>query len=81
MTRTVGDVKIIDSWWTRNQLGHNMGFVLTENGVGIRKVFLGTATGNDVEFDEKAIVRHGGKVHANLITRLLSGLNEGKGFE
>jgi len=47
--------KIIDNWWTTTQQQETMGFVLTENDSGVRKIYCGTAQGFDEKLDAERI--------------------------
>ncbi len=77
----MGDVKVLESWWTRDQDARTVGFVLTENLVGTRKIFMGTARGNDQEVDERAIVVNGGKCSKFLLDSMVMKLTATNKYE
>jgi len=77
----INETKIITSWWTRNQKGRDIGFVLTENFSGVRKIYVGNCTGMDVDGDERDITEKGGKIHAGMIESMLKQLKEKGKFE
>jgi len=74
-------VKIITQWWTTTQTGECMGFVLTENDSGTRKIYCGTGLGHDEESDSQRIMNNGGKVQAFRLENMLAQLKETDNFE
>jgi len=74
-------MKIIAQWWTQTQNHECMGFILTENSSGVRKIYCGTGLGEDEEVDSKRITEYGGKIHASVLESMLSKLKEKGDYE
>jgi len=73
--------KILNSWWTRDQTGKSVGFVLIENDVGKRSIRCGVTVGDNWKDDQQRILAFGGKLAYNDLRSMLDQLTGTNNFK
>lgn len=71
-------LKIIDSMWISGlQIpGVQIGLVITENEIGVKKLRAGLAAGLDVDKDMRLIASHGGRLSKRALLHFLERVDE-----
>lgn len=73
--------KIITQWWTTAQNQVMIGFVLTENDAGVRKIYCGTGLGENEDSDSQMIMQMGGKIYVSVLESMLEQLKKTDNYE
>lgn len=70
-------VRILGAEWVTLRSGQTLGFVVTQNEAGERKIYLGAGEGNDEGEDVDMIAENGSKILPDALKRILK-WQEGK---